>query len=243
MQIKDLKPNVRNPRKISKERLDSLKASMLKFGDLSGFVYNRTTKRLFGGHQKQKVSAEDSQVKITQKYDVPTAAKTVAEGYVLIEGEKFKYREVEADETWEMEAMIAANAHGGEWDKDLLKLNFADFKGIDLGLTGLTPIDLKEMDIKIDVNPISLKIDDKPKSRQEPQEESDEDYVKNTPQTSERIPTESPNMNVVAETKEKAMDVVGKRFVIIIDCNSAEHKSALKEKIATVVKDAGGKFF
>ena len=55
MKLKDLKPNPGNPRKITDERLSMLKKSIETFGDLSGFVYNRTTQRLSGGHQRQKV--------------------------------------------------------------------------------------------------------------------------------------------------------------------------------------------
>lgn len=55
MQIRELKANPKNPRKISDSKLAMLKASVEEFGDLSGFVYNRRSKRLVSGHQKQKI--------------------------------------------------------------------------------------------------------------------------------------------------------------------------------------------
>jgi hypothetical protein len=130
--LSDLTPNERNPRVISEKEAEMLQKSLSEFGDLGGICFNRTTSRLFGGHQRVKVLPPDSTIVIMQHYDSPTPAGTVAEGHVLIAGEKFKYREVEWDEQKEKAAMIAANKHGGQWDKDLLselvqELNQADY--------------------------------------------------------------------------------------------------------------------
>ena len=134
MRIRDLKPNCRNPRKITPIRLSALKKALEKFGDLSGFVYNTRTRRLISGHQRAKLS--DGRIKITHRYEQPTACKTVASGYVEVSNERFGYREVDADETWESEALLAANKHGGEWDEGLVKIILADFPEINLELAG-----------------------------------------------------------------------------------------------------------
>lgn len=95
MNIKDLNPNPSNPRKISDATLEYLSKSILKHGDLSGFVYNTRSKQLVSGHQRSKVIPPDSKIKIEKKYDPPTPTGTVAEGYVQVGEERFQYREVE----------------------------------------------------------------------------------------------------------------------------------------------------
>lgn len=235
MQIKDLKPNEKNPRKISKKRLEMLKASVAKYGDLSGFVFNRRSKRLVGAHQRTKILPEDAKIVIEVKHDVPTAAMTVAEGYVLVNGERHKFREVDADEVWEAEALLAANKHGGEWDKDVLKVVLSD-KRVDFELAGFELPELKALDIQIAA----------PVIPSPSQEETDEQYVKNTPQTTEQIPVEqvpsTTNTDAFGGVQEKT-EPDGKRYVIIIDCKGPEMKEALKEKLRPVVDEAGAKIF
>jgi DNA modification methylase len=145
MNLKDLTPNKKNPRKISDKKLDMLRQSLAKFGDLSGFVINRRTNTLVSGHQRQKALG-DGEIKIQKQYTEPTKARTVAEGYVTIDGEKFKYREVDADAQWESEAMLAANKHGGEWDETLLKEIFAE--NISLELAGFELPELNALAIE-----------------------------------------------------------------------------------------------
>ena len=156
MQVKDLKPNRRNPRKISDKRLAMLKESLFKHGDLSGFVFNVRNKTLNGGHQKLKVIPPNSKIVIEHKYDKPTECGTVAVGYVLIGDERFKYREVDWDEQTEIEAMIAANKHQGEWDREILKLVAADFKGLDWKRAGFEIPELAAFGIAPPVAPPSL---------------------------------------------------------------------------------------
>lgn len=182
MQAKDLKQHARNPRKISEEQLNALHKSMIKYGDLSGFVWNRRTQQLISGNQKQKKLPPDSKIVIKVRHSRPTAAFTIAEGYVVVGKERFKYREVDADQTWEMEALIAANKHGGEWDNDALKLIKIDFPKMNMELAGL---ELPEISLK-------------PKRKKK--EETDEQYVKNTPKTAEQIPIENIS---TAKPKEK----------------------------------------
>lgn len=236
MKIADLSINKKNPRKITKERLEALKASIEKFGDLSGFVYNKRSETLIGGHQKGKIIPKSSKIVIEKTYDEPTKCFTIAEGYVDIGGEKFKYREVFASPEWEAEAVLAANGHGGEWDIPLLNIYLADHKISDLKITGLEIPTLESMGVNLDY------LQSKKNKAVEP-ELTDEEYVAQTEQTTEQIPTESINNSVVSNIQEKAMDVIGRRYVIIIDCTSNDHKAALKEKISSLVIEAGGKFF
>lgn len=115
----DLSPHPKNPRKISDPKLKMLNDSLHRFGDLSGFVFNVRTNRLVGGHQRQKVLPSDAQIHSTPLKNKSNVG-TISAGYVLIEGERFAYREVDWDETTETAAMIAANQHGGEWDMKIL---------------------------------------------------------------------------------------------------------------------------
>ncbi len=134
--LKDLKPNPGNPRTISDEKLELLKRALDEFGDLGGFVYNRNTKRIVSGHQRHKVF-EDTPIHITKDYKKPTRTGTVAEGFVVLNGEQFKYREVFWDETKEKAGAIAANKGAGDWDEELLGnwLRDLDDYGFDLDLT------------------------------------------------------------------------------------------------------------
>ena len=116
MQIKDLIPNEKNPRTVSDQKLAQLKKAIKEFGSLDGFIFNRKTKRLVSGHQRQKISDGDSQITINKKFSKPSRTGTVALGFATIEGEIFPYREVWWDESKEKAAIIAANKNAGEWD-------------------------------------------------------------------------------------------------------------------------------
>ena len=106
--LAELKPNPKNPRKATDFKLELLQKSFEHFGSLSGVIYNRRTKRLVGGHQTSK-TFKDAEVTIEHQHEPPTAKGTVAEGYVLIDGERHPYREVDWDEQMEHAANIAAN--------------------------------------------------------------------------------------------------------------------------------------
>lgn len=146
MKTTDFKSNPRNPRKISEERLDALRAAMREFGDLSGIIRNKTTGLLVGGHQRVKLLGE-LPVTISKKYSKPTAQGTVAEGFVEYEGEKFIYREVKWHPTKEAAALVAANKHGGEFDRAPLKelLSELDTGEFDMKLTGFNMVELEEL--------------------------------------------------------------------------------------------------
>jgi ParB-like chromosome segregation protein Spo0J len=136
--------NEDNPREITDDQLAMLAKSMAAFGDLSGLILNRTTGRLVGGHQRVKLLG-DAPVTITRRWSKPTRLGTVAEGHVELHGEKFTYRVVKWDARTEQAAMIAANKHGGEWDRfklrDLLEALRRD--GQDMETVGF---DTRELD-------------------------------------------------------------------------------------------------
>ena len=230
MKLKNLKPHKRNPRRISSDKLSNLKRSVKKFGDLSSFVYNLRTESLISGHQRKKTMPGDAKIVIERTYDPPTQARTIAEGYVEIDGEKFKYREVDADQQWETEALLAANKHQGEWDDGMLRTLIADNKNIDIGLAGFTLDDVQNF--KLDLGFLK---------KEEP--ESDEEYVKNTPQTTEQIPTENPNDSNPFDSVDEETEPQGRQIVIIISCESDEQKKKLKELVKPIVEENGAKIF
>lgn len=143
--ITDFEPNPLNPRTISEEQLSMLREAMNSFGDLSGLVVNKTTGRMIGGHQRVKILGE-APVKVLRRYPKPTHKGTVAEGFVMYQGERFVYREVEWTEAKEKAAMIAANKHGGDWDLPDLAALVADLNGSGLeSVLGFTDDELKAM--------------------------------------------------------------------------------------------------
>lgn len=121
--INELNANPQNPRTISKQDFASLKKSITEFGDLSGVVLNVTTNQLVGGHQRVeafKALGKDARVEIAQRLQTPTKAGTIAIGFVMLNGERYGYREVQWDLTRELAANIAANRISGQFDVDLL---------------------------------------------------------------------------------------------------------------------------
>lgn len=138
MKLSELKPNPNNPRDIDEKELEMLKKSLDKFGDLSGFVVNKVTGNIVSGHQRKKVLPSDSEIVITEQYEKPNAKGTIAIGYVVVDGEKHKYREVLFDEATEKAANIAANQQGGNFNLPALKewVMELDELSIDLDLLG-----------------------------------------------------------------------------------------------------------
>lgn len=150
MKISELAPNPKNPRTITDDKLTQLKKALLEFGDLSGVVYNRKTKQLVGGHQRTKLFDKETRVVITYQHLKPTKTGTLAEGYILLKGERFSYREVSWPKHREMAANLAANKGAGTWDLPQLGewlKELSDFDvGIDLDLTMFDEDELKEFD-------------------------------------------------------------------------------------------------
>jgi DNA modification methylase len=123
-----------------------MEKSLKKFGELNCFVFNRRSKQLVSGHQRQKVMLEGNIV-IERRLDEPSECFTTAEGYVEYNGERFKYREVDMDDPTEKAANIAANRHGGEFDLSALNdwLNELDAMNVDMDLVGFTEEDLENL--------------------------------------------------------------------------------------------------
>lgn len=155
MQIKDLTPNAKNPRTISDSKRAMLKKALLKFGDLSGIVYNTKTKRLVGGHQRRDIFDPKSAITVVKKYSKPTKTGTVAEGFCELNGERFSYRAVYWPEATEKAANIAANKNAGEWDLPQLNEWLKDLSSFDLdfdiNLTMFDADDLAALPNPIDV--------------------------------------------------------------------------------------------
>lgn len=147
MKVSDLTPHPGNPRKISDVQLGILKRTYDLYGDLSGIVFNINTKRLVGGHQRVKIIPPDAEITIEKRYDPPTKKGTVAEGFIEIDGERFRYREVAFSEETERAANIAANKAGGDWDNPKLAewLLDLDAKGWDTELTGWSEKEVEDL--------------------------------------------------------------------------------------------------
>jgi hypothetical protein len=115
-----LAPDELNPRKITKEQKENLLASLEKFGDLSGIVFNRRTRTLVGGHQRTSLFGPDCPIEA--KYFPKDHQGTVGLGYITLkDGSKHSYREVDWEKDFAYAANIAANAHGGNWDEEKLR--------------------------------------------------------------------------------------------------------------------------
>ncbi len=127
MQIEKLKteqliPADYNPRKDLKPGdadYEKLKRSLIEFGYVEPVIWNKTTGRVVGGHQRLKVLLD--------------LGLTEVECVVI-----------EMDEEKEKALNIALNKISGDWDKDKLALLIADLQGadFDVSLTGFEPSEL-----------------------------------------------------------------------------------------------------
>lgn len=109
-----------NPRIMSEKQRKALEDSMLRYGDLSGIVFNWRTGRLVCGHQRIAAMPEDS-VPTIENTANRNDVGTIATGYISDGTERWPYRVVDVTEELEAEMMIAANAHGGEWNLTVLE--------------------------------------------------------------------------------------------------------------------------
>jgi len=144
MKLSDLTPNPKNPRKLSQVQKDMMGKSLIKLGDVSGFVFNRRTQRLIAGHQKRALLPPDAFITVVKAYDPPLDNGTVSAGFVDVDGEMFKYREVDVDESTELSMNIASNKHAGSWDIPALTdfLMELDAVNVDMDLLGFTSEEL-----------------------------------------------------------------------------------------------------
>lgn len=147
---KKLKPAGYNPRVISSGRLKQLDSSINTFGDLSGIVFNVRTGNLVSGHQRMK-TLKSAKTRIVQVHHTDDYG-TIAIGHVEVKTKsgslKIPYRAVDWPTQREKAANIAANAHGGNFDKDKLALVLADLENVkefDIEIVGLDPLTLKSL--------------------------------------------------------------------------------------------------
>lgn len=127
MQIEKLKtelliPADYNPRKDLKPgdpEYEKLKRSIEQFGYVEPVIWNKSTGRVVGGHQRLKVLLD---MGITEVECVV----------------------IEMDEKKEKALNVALNKISGDWDKDKLALLIADLQGadFDVSLTGFDPAEL-----------------------------------------------------------------------------------------------------
>ncbi len=125
LKVEQLIPADYNPRKDLKPgdpEYYKLKRSIEQFGYVEPLIWNKTTGRVVGGHQRLKVLID---MGITEVDCVV----------------------VELDESREKALNIALNKISGEWDKDKLALLIADLQGadFDVSLTGFEPAELDDL--------------------------------------------------------------------------------------------------
>ena len=118
----DLLPADYNPRKVLKPgdaEYEKLKRSIEQFGYVEPVIWNQTTGRVVGGHQRLKVLMDMGMTEV----DCVVVAM---------------------DEEKEKALNIALNKISGDWDKDKLALLIADLQGadFDVSLTGFEPAEI-----------------------------------------------------------------------------------------------------
>lgn len=121
----DLLPADYNPRKDLKPgdaEYEKLRRSIEQFGYVEPVIWNKTTGRVVGGHQRLKVLMDMGHSEVDCVV-------------------------VEMDEEKEKALNIALNKISGEWDKDKLALLIADLQGadFDVSLTGFEPAEIDDL--------------------------------------------------------------------------------------------------
>ncbi len=122
---RDLRGDAGNPSAISKRAAKGLRASITRFGDISGIVWNARTEELVCGHKRLR--------ELRGRYG--ELAIEVAEGGGVIrcpDGAVFRIRVVDWDRTKQYAANIAANSQeiAGRFNDDL-GLRLAELKEAD----------------------------------------------------------------------------------------------------------------
>ena len=121
----DLLPADYNPRKDLKPgdaEYEKLRRSIEQFGYVEPVIWNKTTGRVVGGHQRLKVLMDMGMTEVDCVV-------------------------VEMDEDKEKALNIALNKISGDWDKDKLALLIADLQGadFDVSLTGFEPAEIDDL--------------------------------------------------------------------------------------------------
>jgi len=133
MQIDRSKKYKNNPRQITGDQFKMLKKHLEQLGDLSGVVYCTKQGAYLGGNMRSEVM-HGAEIEIVERFDKPTAQKTLAYGFIRYNGEKFAYREVAFTKKEFRQACIVANSNGGTWDWDILANEWTDEPLADWGL-------------------------------------------------------------------------------------------------------------
>ena len=123
--VTELLPAAYNPRKDLKPgdlEYEKLRRSIEQFGYVEPVIWNKTTGRVVGGHQRLKVMQD---MGITEIDCVV----------------------VELDEAKEKALNVALNKISGDWDKDKLALLISDLQGedFDVSLTGFDPAEIDDL--------------------------------------------------------------------------------------------------
>ena len=134
--VDELRAYDKNPRKMRRDDFEMLQKSLEEFGDLSGVIFNRRTGNLVGGHQRTNhFRSKKAEITLTEEFEAPSKAGTVATGFVVVDGEKYAYREVDWDEEQEARANILANKVSADWDYDILANAFSSETLMESGWT------------------------------------------------------------------------------------------------------------
>jgi len=133
MKISKLKKFKGNPRRMTEKQFSLLKEHIEKLGDLSGVIYCVNNKAYVGGNQRSEIF-DGCEIVITERFDEPTALKTLAHGYIVYQGEKYTYREVSFTEEEFKQACIVANNDGGTFDWDILANQWDELKLVEWGM-------------------------------------------------------------------------------------------------------------
>lgn len=145
--LEELAPNPRNPRLPWKpDQQEAFVASLRRFGDLGGIVRNLTTGQLVGGHKRVEVFRAAAEVRVMATPQARDAQGTVAHGYVVVDGARFSYREVEWDPEVEAAANLAANRWTAGWDWALVSDTLKSITDTELhSLTGFADHELANL--------------------------------------------------------------------------------------------------
>ncbi len=157
MKLDDLKPAPYNPRTIDDKALRGLQASLDKFGDVAGIVWNKSTGHLVAGHQR--VAA------LMKQHGKGLKLKGIKGDYALVtsDGDRFPVRVVEWTKEQEKAANVAANNPflQGAFDDEALQGLLAELKETDWGQVfqelrydKLEPRDVSLNDVPVEDVPI-----------------------------------------------------------------------------------------
>src|SRR5699024_5452698 len=125
IKIQDLIPADYNPRKDLQPgdvEYERIKRSLEEFGYVDPVIWNKTTGRIVGGHQRLKV--------------LESMGRTEVECVV-----------VELDEEKEKALNVALNKISGDWDKEKLAVLITDLDAVDfdISLTGFDPAEIDDL--------------------------------------------------------------------------------------------------